>query len=249
MIAALLDALNIDQVDLVGNDSGSAVSQIFAARNASRLRSLTLTNSVVHDQWPPPALVWLVDAARRGTYKIRLKRLLGDLGQFRANLGHVFERPERLTDETLLTYYEPFVASEASGQNLERFIISIKARHTVEIEAQLRELCVPTLLRVPMSDLAFRRAGPGSAAAAMVRASPAEAPPFRPARQRNPRVPRIGVPPLVVWLANCTPDKRRFLYLLFHFYIRQVHGAIDGAPDEPLSGKRHHRAGWRTTAL
>jgi len=86
MIAALLDALNIDQVDLVGNDSGSAVSQIFAARNASRLRSLTLTNSVVHDQWPPPALVWLVDAARRGTYKIRLKRLLGDLGQFRANL-------------------------------------------------------------------------------------------------------------------------------------------------------------------
>jgi len=155
MIAALLDALNIDQVDLVGNDSGSAVSQIFAARNASRLRSLTLTNSVVHDQWPPPALVWLVDAARRGTYKIRLKRLLGDLGQFRANLGHVFERPERLTDETLLTYYEPFVASEASGQNLERFIISIKARHTVEIEAQLRELCVPTLIMWGTGDTIF----------------------------------------------------------------------------------------------
>ena len=67
MIAAFLDALNVEQVDLVGNDSGSAVSQIFAARHARRLRSLTLTNSVVHDQWPPPALVWLVDAARAST--------------------------------------------------------------------------------------------------------------------------------------------------------------------------------------
>jgi len=146
MIAAFLDALNIEQVDLVGNDSGSAVSQIFAARHARRLRSLALTNSVVHDQWPPPALVWLVDAARVGIYKTRLKRLLGDLEQFRANLRHVFEHPERLTDETLRTYYEPFVASEVSGQNLERFIISIEARHTVEIETLLKELCVPTLI-------------------------------------------------------------------------------------------------------
>jgi pimeloyl-ACP methyl ester carboxylesterase len=54
MIDAFLDALNIDRIDLVGNDSGSAVSQIFAARHAKRLRSLTLTNSVVHDYWPPP---------------------------------------------------------------------------------------------------------------------------------------------------------------------------------------------------
>jgi len=50
MIGAFLDALNIEQVDLVGNDSGSAVSQILAARYARRLRSLTLTNFVVHDQ-------------------------------------------------------------------------------------------------------------------------------------------------------------------------------------------------------
>jgi pimeloyl-ACP methyl ester carboxylesterase len=144
MIAAFLDALKIERVDLVGNDSGSAVSQIFAARHAHRLRSLTLTNSVVHDQWPPPALLWLVDAARAGTYKTRLTRLLADLDQFRANLGHVFEHPERLSDETLRTYYEPFVASETSGQNLERFIISIEARHTVEIEPLLKALRVPT---------------------------------------------------------------------------------------------------------
>jgi pimeloyl-ACP methyl ester carboxylesterase len=155
MIAAALDKLGIDKVDLVGNDSGSAVGQIFAARNAHRLRSLTLTNSVVHDHWPPPALAWLVDAARAGTYKTRLKRLLGDLDQFRANLSHVFEHPERLSDDTLRTYYEPFVATEVGGQNLERFITSIEARHTIEIEALLRELRVPTLIIWGTGDTIF----------------------------------------------------------------------------------------------
>jgi pimeloyl-ACP methyl ester carboxylesterase len=155
MIAAFLDALNIEQVDLVGNDSGSAVSQIFAARHARRLCSLTLSNSVVHDQWPPSALTWLIDAARAGTYKTRLKRLLADLGEFRANLGHVFEHPECLRDETLRTYYEPFVASEVSGQYLERFITSIEARHTVEIEALLKELRVPTLIMWGTGDTIF----------------------------------------------------------------------------------------------
>jgi pimeloyl-ACP methyl ester carboxylesterase len=146
MIDSFLDALGIDQIDLVGNDSGSAVSQIFAARHANRLRSLTLTNSVVHDHWPPPSLVWLVEAARAGTYKTRLKQMLANLDQFRANLGHVFERPDRLTDETLQAYYQPFVASDVAERNLERFITSIDARHTVEIEGLLKELHVPTLI-------------------------------------------------------------------------------------------------------
>ena len=52
MIAGFLDRLGISQVDLVGNDSGASISQVFAARYPSRLRSLTLTNCEVHDLWP-----------------------------------------------------------------------------------------------------------------------------------------------------------------------------------------------------
>lgn len=156
MIEAFLDAQGIGQIDLVGNDSGSAVSQIFAARAASRLYSLTLTNSVVHDNWPPPDLAWLVAAARAGTYKARMKLLLEDLDQFRAGLGLVFQRPDRLADDTLQTYYQPLVASERSGLNMERFITSIDARHTVEIEGLLKELHVPTLIMWGMADTIFQ---------------------------------------------------------------------------------------------
>ena len=54
MLAEVIDALGLEKVDLIGNDSGGAVAQIFAARNPDRLRSLVLTNCDVHDGWPPP---------------------------------------------------------------------------------------------------------------------------------------------------------------------------------------------------
>ncbi|OQW57739.1 MAG: hypothetical protein A4S14_19835 [Proteobacteria bacterium SG_bin9] len=155
MVASFLDALGIETIDLVGNDSGSAVAQIFAARTPDRVRSLTLTNSVVHDNWPPPASVWLVESARAGTYKTRLKTLLGDLDQFRVGLGHVFEHPERLTDETLRAYYAPLVATDVDGLNLERFISSIDASHTRDIEELLQKLHVPTLIMWGTGDALF----------------------------------------------------------------------------------------------
>src|SRR5512132_2256818 len=38
MIAQFLDALRLDRVDLVGNDSGGGIALIFAARHPDRLR-------------------------------------------------------------------------------------------------------------------------------------------------------------------------------------------------------------------
>src|SRR5215471_9191113 len=38
MLRELLDALRIDQLDLVGNDSGGGIAQIFAAQNPQRVR-------------------------------------------------------------------------------------------------------------------------------------------------------------------------------------------------------------------
>src|SRR5580765_7536857 len=55
MLEEFLDALKIDRVDLVGNDSGGGIAQIFAASYPERVRSLTLTDCDTHDNWPPEA--------------------------------------------------------------------------------------------------------------------------------------------------------------------------------------------------
>jgi pimeloyl-ACP methyl ester carboxylesterase len=67
MIAEVLDALGIEQIDLIANDSGGAIAQIFAAHYPHRLRSLVLTNCDVHDGWPPPQVLPLMERARQGT--------------------------------------------------------------------------------------------------------------------------------------------------------------------------------------
>jgi pimeloyl-ACP methyl ester carboxylesterase len=66
MIAEVLDSLAIDKVDLIANDSGGAIAQIFAARHPHRLTSLVLTNCDVHDGWPPPQVLPLMELSRKG---------------------------------------------------------------------------------------------------------------------------------------------------------------------------------------
>src|SRR5580698_7581934 len=66
MLREVLDTLKIDQVDLIGNDSGGGIAQIFAALNPERVRTLTLTNCDVHDNWPPEAFTPFVEMVRAG---------------------------------------------------------------------------------------------------------------------------------------------------------------------------------------
>ena len=67
MLAEVVDALGIEKIDLVANDSGGAIAQIFAAHHPERLTSLVLTNCDVHDGWPPPQLLPIMEHARKGT--------------------------------------------------------------------------------------------------------------------------------------------------------------------------------------
>src|SRR3989442_1571751 len=55
MLAEFCDALELGPIDLVGNDSGGGIAQLFAARHPERLRTLTLTNCDTHDNWAPDA--------------------------------------------------------------------------------------------------------------------------------------------------------------------------------------------------
>src|SRR4051812_43996613 len=76
MLKQFLNALQIEQVDLVGNDSGSGIAQIFAATYPERIRSLTLTDGDTQDNWPPeafkPFLAMAAGGGLRGTLNAML---------------------------------------------------------------------------------------------------------------------------------------------------------------------------------
>ena len=56
VVADCCDALELAQVDLIANDTGGAIAQVFAAGNPDRLHTLTLTNCEAHDNLPPRGL-------------------------------------------------------------------------------------------------------------------------------------------------------------------------------------------------
>jgi pimeloyl-ACP methyl ester carboxylesterase len=106
MLKEMLDVLKIDQVDLIGNDSGGGIAQIFAALNPGRVRTLTLTNCDTHDNWPPEAFKPFVDMVKAGGLRDTLNAMLADKTIFRSPgaLGPAYEQPETVTDEDIETY-------------------------------------------------------------------------------------------------------------------------------------------------
>jgi pimeloyl-ACP methyl ester carboxylesterase len=64
LIADLLDALELEDVTLVGNDTGGALSQFVAVRHPQRLGRLVLTDCDAFENFPPKAFRGLIAAAK-----------------------------------------------------------------------------------------------------------------------------------------------------------------------------------------
>jgi pimeloyl-ACP methyl ester carboxylesterase len=157
MLAQFLDALKIDRVDLVGNDSGGGICQIFAAMYPARIRSLVLTDCDAHDNWPPDAFKGFVDMVAAGGLAGTLEAMLADKSVYRSPqaLGLAYERPSEVLDDTIETYLRPHTRSAQRTHDLERFVNAFDCRHTVDIEAALNSLRIPTLIAWGTDDIFF----------------------------------------------------------------------------------------------
>jgi pimeloyl-ACP methyl ester carboxylesterase len=157
MLKEFLDALNIDRVDLVGNDSGGGIAQIFAALYPERIRSLTLTDCDTHDNWPPEAFEPFLAMAAGGGLRGALDAMLSDKSIYRSPqaLGPAYEHPEKLSDDSVDKYLLPLVRTEQRTSDLQRFLAAFDNQHTLAVEAQLKTLKAPTLIVWGTDDVYF----------------------------------------------------------------------------------------------
>lgn len=163
MLAEVLDALGIEKVDLVGNDSGGAIAQIFAAHYPERLTSLVLTNCDVHDGWPPPQVLPIMEHARKGTLAPIFQPMLDrpDLARERYARGESvplfrsYADPSVLTDEVIRLYLQPLLSSQGRIEAFQRYWLGFDHAHTVAIHSALKALRVPTLIVWGLKDIFF----------------------------------------------------------------------------------------------
>jgi len=155
MLDAFCEALGLDAVDAVANDSGAGIAQIFAARHPARIRSLVLTNGDVHDNWPPASFERTRQAAAQGLLAPALHRMLADLDFARTTFASGYEHPERLSADMFQASLGPLVSNEQRTKDFLRFVAAMDCRDTVEVESLLRRLEAPTLVVWGTADIFF----------------------------------------------------------------------------------------------
>jgi haloalkane dehalogenase len=124
MLMALLDHLNIAEVDIVANDNATGIAQLMVAQHAQGIRSLLLTNGDVDTNSPPANLLPFLEQARRGEAVLWFDKHLADNGfaRSREGIGNAYHDPERvLTHEIIENYFRPLVAPAKRRQQGEQF--------------------------------------------------------------------------------------------------------------------------------
>jgi haloalkane dehalogenase len=158
MLDAFLDAVGVDRVDLVGNDTGGGVSQIFASRHPNRVRSLTLTNCEVHDLWPNALLANFYEGVAQGAVPQGMRMMLDDVRLAREQLGAlVYEDAERaFTPDVVRLYLEPVVASPERVRLFQELCDWKRNRPQIlEIAPELRASKIPAQVVWGDADVAF----------------------------------------------------------------------------------------------
>lgn len=159
MLAAFLDTLGIGQVDIIANDSGGAVAQLFLSRYTSRARSLVLTNCDVETDSPPESLLPIIDLARGGLYTdLYIRTWLENEALVRSSsdFGRAcYSDPSRPSDTAISEYLGPLVSSYERSALTNRFAASLAPNPLAGITESLRRCEVPTRIVWGMGDRIF----------------------------------------------------------------------------------------------
>jgi pimeloyl-ACP methyl ester carboxylesterase len=154
LIADFLQALELEDVTIVANDTGGAISQILAAEHTERLRALVLTNCDCLENFLPPALRPLQLLAHvPGAYWL-IARALRSARVRRSNLGFGMLSHRPLPDELTGAWMAP-MSDRALRADMLATLKAIDKRDTLAAAERLRERPLPMLLAWAPDDLIF----------------------------------------------------------------------------------------------
>jgi pimeloyl-ACP methyl ester carboxylesterase len=141
------ETLGLTGVDLVANDTGGAIAQIFAARYPERLTTLTLTNCDTAGNMPPESLKPVIDLATAGQLAPTAVEMFKDFDTYaRFAFGATYEHIDRMDWDVIRSYLEPCTGTLDRARQFERLFVALDANDLEAVTPQLRELTVPTLV-------------------------------------------------------------------------------------------------------
>lgn len=147
LIADFIEALDLTDVTLVGNDSGGALTQMVCARFPGRIGRMVLTTCDAYDVFPPrafsylkllgyvPVLPWLsAQTLHHAPILRRLPFTFGDLTDA--------PMPSALVEDCL----RPMRVDAGARRDVRKFLRTLSPCYTQEAAATLRKIDKPALL-------------------------------------------------------------------------------------------------------
>jgi pimeloyl-ACP methyl ester carboxylesterase len=159
MLAGLLDALSVAEVDLIASDSGGAVAQLFAVRHPERVRTLLLTNCDTEIESPPAAMLPVIELARQGKFVDEwLAPWWADPALARSDHGIgglCYADRCHPTNDALDMYFGPVVSSPERKGNLHRYAVALAHNALAGIGPALKRSRVPVRIVWGLGDTIF----------------------------------------------------------------------------------------------
>jgi pimeloyl-ACP methyl ester carboxylesterase len=153
LIASFLEALDLNDVTIVGNDSGGAMSQVLVTRHPERIGRLVLTNCDTHENFPP------------GIFKAMppIAKLPGGMAvlaaPFRVDaLARAAFRPfarTKIPDDLIASWMAPGLHDPDVKRDVKKVTAGMNKRHTLEAAEKLSGSELPIMLAWAPGDRFF----------------------------------------------------------------------------------------------
>ena len=154
IIAAFLEALDLDDVVLVGNDSGGALCQVVAVDHPDRIGALVLTNCDMYENFPPSFFKALLAAARLpGGLKAALQPMRTAAAR-RSPLGYGMLSHGDV-DHLARGWVKPIFEQPGVLEDLRRFTVALDDEVTLDAARRLPAFGKPVLLAWAPDDKLF----------------------------------------------------------------------------------------------
>jgi pimeloyl-ACP methyl ester carboxylesterase len=155
MIADAIEALDLDDVTVVGNDTGGALTQLMAVRRPERIARLVLTSSDAFDNFPPRFFRILFAPARiPGVMPVAFAPLrLRPLRRLPIAYGWLSR--EKIDRDAEDSYALPMVRRGEIRRDLRRVLAGIDPKYTLDAAARLTAFDKPVLIAWSADDRFF----------------------------------------------------------------------------------------------
>jgi pimeloyl-ACP methyl ester carboxylesterase len=157
IVADFLEALDLDRVTLVGNDTGGAICQLVAVHHPARVARLVLTPCDAYEHFPPPAFKPLAILGRSTAVLTGIAQSMRFAAMRRSPLAYGWLM-RRFDDERCRAWVEPVRRDPAIRAQVSQILAGMNPKHTLEAASHFATLEIPVLIAWAPEDRFFKLA-------------------------------------------------------------------------------------------